>query len=214
MSGDTKKPVNLQTVADRVGLAPCSVSAVLNDTPAAKAIPQATKDRVFRAAKELNYRPNLWARSLRTKRTRMVAAVTPDFGHGRVAQVLAGLQTRLQQKGYLLALTGLDSGDGGHLSAHYRQRGIEGVIAINATFPREFELPVASVDLGYVTSSEPMEEGLRIWLTKMGEAAADMIVRNIENPEASARSRVEPKLPPAYFDVSGVQASIEARESA
>jgi DNA-binding LacI/PurR family transcriptional regulator len=40
------------------------------------AIPQRTKDRVFRAAAELNYRPNLWARSLRTKRTRMVAAIT------------------------------------------------------------------------------------------------------------------------------------------
>ena len=85
-----KKSVNLRTVANRVGLAPCSVSAVLNDTPAAKAIPQATKDRVFRAAAELNYRPNLWARSLRTKRTRMVAAVTADFGRRRVAEVVAG----------------------------------------------------------------------------------------------------------------------------
>ena len=44
------KGVNLKTVAARVGLAPCSVSAILNDTKAARAIPQKTKDRVYRAA--------------------------------------------------------------------------------------------------------------------------------------------------------------------
>jgi len=35
--------VTLRTVAEKVGLAPCSVSAVLNNSPAAVAIPQRTK---------------------------------------------------------------------------------------------------------------------------------------------------------------------------
>ena len=39
--------VTLRTVADKVGLAPCSVSAVLNNSPAALAIPQRTKNRVL-----------------------------------------------------------------------------------------------------------------------------------------------------------------------
>src|ERR1700676_5653859 len=77
---DKQAAVSLRTVAERVGLAACSVSAILNNTPASRAIPQRTKDRVFRAAAELNYRPNLWARSLRTKRTRRVAAITSDIG--------------------------------------------------------------------------------------------------------------------------------------
>ncbi|MGZ4816504.1 MAG: LacI family DNA-binding transcriptional regulator, partial [Terriglobales bacterium] len=82
-----KKPVvSLRTVAERVGLATCSVSAVLNNTPASRGIPQHTKERVFRAASELNYRPNLWARSLRTKRTRLVAAVATDIGGAPVAR--------------------------------------------------------------------------------------------------------------------------------
>ena len=209
-----KKAVNLQSVADRVGLAPCSVSAILNDTPAAKAIPQATKDRVFRAARELNYRPNLWARSLRTKRTKMVAAITPDFGRGRVAQVVAGLQSRLHLRGYLLVLTGLDFGDNNALSAQLRQRGIEGVIAIDAAIPGEFELPVALVDLSYIGSSELMEQDMRRWLINMGETAADSIIQQIETHGASPRAQVAPKLPPAYFDVSSVQTSVEARETA
>jgi len=58
--------VTLRTVAEKVGLAPCSVSAVLNNSPAAAAIPQRTKNRILRAARQLNYRPNFSARSLRT----------------------------------------------------------------------------------------------------------------------------------------------------
>ena len=55
---EKKTVANLRAVADRVGLAPCSVSAVLNKTAAASGIPQQTKDRIFRAAAELNYQPS------------------------------------------------------------------------------------------------------------------------------------------------------------
>lgn len=210
MLGETKS-VNLRTVANRVGLAPCSVSAVLNDTPAAKAIPQATKDRIFRAAAELHYRPNLWARSLRTKRTKMVAAVTADFGRGRVATVVAGLQSRLHETGYLLALTGPGSGDGLYLTSEFRQKGIEGVVAIDAEFPPEFALPVTSVEVGYVSSAEG---DLRPWLTSMGEAAADQIIRQIESEETDRRLSVEPKMPLRYFDVANARNQGELREPA
>ena len=55
----------LRMVAEHVGLTPGTISAVLNQTRAAERIPQATKDRVFAAARELNYQPNPLARALR-----------------------------------------------------------------------------------------------------------------------------------------------------
>jgi len=73
-----KPRITLRTVADKVGLAPCSISAVLNNSAAAQSIPQRTKDRVLRAARQLNYRPNLAARSLRTRRTSTVALLASD----------------------------------------------------------------------------------------------------------------------------------------
>lgn len=209
MLADHKEVVNLRSVAERVGLAPCSVSAVLNDTPAAKAIPQTTRDRILRAAAELGYRPNLWARSLRTKRTKMVAAVTPDFGRAWVAQAIAGLQSRLHERGYLLLLTRIDSGDGHQLSSQFRQRGIEGVVAINALLPEEFDLPVASVELGYMSSAEG---DIRSWLARTGEAAADMIVRQIEGQDLDRRMSVDSKMAPAYFEASSVPTGEEMRE--
>lgn len=64
-----KRPgaVTLKTVAESVGLAPGTVSLVLNSAPGSASIPQRTKDRVFAAARQLNYQPNPVARALRTQ---------------------------------------------------------------------------------------------------------------------------------------------------
>jgi Bacterial regulatory proteins, lacI family len=213
MLAKRNQSANLRTVADRVGLAPCSVSAVLNDTPAAKAIPQSTKDRVFRAAAELNYRPNHWARSLRTKRTKMVAALATDFGHAQVAQVIAGLHRRLHENGYVLVLGSSDFGDVQHFRSQFQQRGIEGVIAIDVAIPCQLELPVASVDVGYLRRAEPLAENLRGWLTSVGRAAAETIMGQIEGEHRSG-TPVEARLGPAHFAAATALAGGEARESA
>jgi LacI family transcriptional regulator len=64
-----KKPetVTLKVVAEYVGLTAGTVSLVLNNAPQSISIPQQTKDRVFAAARKLNYQPNLFARALRTR---------------------------------------------------------------------------------------------------------------------------------------------------
>ena len=214
---DKKSVVNLRTVAERVGLAPCSVSAILNNTAAALAIPQRTKERVFRAAGELNYRPNLWARSLRTKRTRVVAAVTADIGRAPVARVVAGIQKLLHRRGYLLALASFDcASEWNTIPVQLQQRGIEGVIAIDAILPKELQLPVASVDLEYMTVAEPLADEMRAWLSELGESAAETVLRQIEKETVPRRMKVIPKLPNAYFDLpSGrLGAEVEVRERA
>jgi DNA-binding LacI/PurR family transcriptional regulator len=203
MLSEKKSTVNLRTVAERVGLAPCSVSAILNNTPASHVIPQTTKDRVFRAAAELNYRPNLWARSLRTKRTRMVAAVASDFGRGTVARVVAGVQRRLHQKGYLLALGTVEFSDAS-TAAHFQQRGIEGVIAVDAIVAGQKELPVTTVDLAYMPTMSVLTQDEQDWLTALGESAAETIIQQIESPSASVMTNVEVKMPQATCEIPGV----------
>jgi len=214
---DKKAVVSLRTVAERVGLAPCSVSAILNNTPASGAIPQRTKERVFRAAGELNYRPNLWARSLRTRRTRLVAAITSDIGRAPVARVVAGVQNLLHRRGYLLALGTFDcASEWNTIPVQLQQRGIEGVIAIDSILPQELELPVASVDLEYMTLLEPLADDTQTWLSELGESAAETVLRQIEKDSTPRRMKVVPKLPSAYFDLPGTRmgAEVDARESA
>jgi hypothetical protein len=210
------KVVSLRTVAERVRLAPCSVSAVLNNTPASMAIPQRTKDRVFRAARELNYRPNLWARSLRTKQTRLVAAITPDIGRGPVARVVAGVQSLLHRRGYLLALGTFDcASEWNTISVQLQQRGIEGVIAIDAIMPHDLNLPVASVDLEYMNLLEPLGVDMQAWLSEWGVSAAETVLRQIEKDSVPRRMKVAPKRPTTYFGLPNTAAGVEdARESA
>ena len=199
---DTKIVVNLRTVAERVGLAPGSVSAVLNRTPASMAIPQQTRDRVFRAAAELNYQPNLSARSLRTKRSHMIAVVSGDFGRGAVGHVVAGMEQSLREKGYLLVLGALRSpSEWMSLSAQLRQRCIEGVVAVGVNLPRELRLPVVSVHLDHVNLPEPFSPDVTAWLAALGESAAEAVLSKIETNPSARRTRIVPQLPQGYLSM-------------
>jgi len=173
----------LRTVADHVGLAPCSVSAILNNSRAADAIPSHTKERVLRAAKQLNYRPNLAARSLRTRRSYLVAIVASDLGNARTARIIAGVEGFLREKGYLLVTTTCDRTthtayeDG---APELLQRGIEGVISIDATWPKSLALPLVFIDLPASDLPEPITPLKRERLLAMGEAAAQSLLAQIE----------------------------------
>ena len=61
-------------VARLAGVAQSTVSNVLNDR---QPIAPATRERVLAAMAELNYRPNLAARAMRTRRTGRLAVVLP-----------------------------------------------------------------------------------------------------------------------------------------
>jgi Bacterial regulatory proteins, lacI family len=203
--------VNLRTVADYVGLAPCSVSAILNDTLAAKVIPQRTKDRVLRAAAELNYRPNIWARSLRTKRTRMVAALASDFGQASIALVIAGAQQRLQKRGYLLALLAFDCSDPNQLPGQLRQMGVDGLIAIDINRLPPPQLSVTSVEFGSAESVNFSTDQTGNSLRKLGTSAADAILRQIEDPTISRNLTVKSRPDYLGFVMNEPASRVQAR---
>src|SRR5215813_4020284 len=87
----SNKSVTLKSVAERVGLTPGTVSAVLNDSESARFIPEHTKNRILSAAKELNYRPNFFARSLRAKRTYTVGVIAEEIGDVYGAMLISGI---------------------------------------------------------------------------------------------------------------------------
>src|SRR4029077_5074342 len=72
--------VTLKTIADYLGLTPGTVSAALNNSAAARSIPDRTKKRILAAAKDLNYRPNYFARSLRLQRTYTIGVIAEEIG--------------------------------------------------------------------------------------------------------------------------------------
>jgi len=68
-----RERTTLYEVASRAGVSPSTVSLVLAGKADQRRIPQATRERVWSAAEELNYAPNLLVRSLRRGRTHVVS---------------------------------------------------------------------------------------------------------------------------------------------
>ena len=205
------KTVTLKTVAERVGLAPCSVSAILNHTEAARAIPQHTKDRVYRAASELNYCPNHWARSLRTRQTRMVAAIATGLGRPAVAHMVAAAQQRLHREGYLLVLITSGTEDGNRFCGYLQQRGIEGLISVDVNAPGQLSLPVVYVSVDCVPFEDSSTPSMRKWLLELGEAAAATIIGQIEDPRSARRTKIEATIPPDLFQIPAVNVEFASR---
>jgi LacI family transcriptional regulator len=85
--------VTMRDVADRAGVSKTTVSHVLNGT---RFVEPETEDRVRHAVRELGYRPNLLARSLRRRETRTIGLITPSIANPYWAE-LAGL---LEGAGY------------------------------------------------------------------------------------------------------------------
>ncbi|HLI76485.1 MAG TPA: LacI family DNA-binding transcriptional regulator [Acidobacteriaceae bacterium] len=138
---------SLSTLSEHLGLSPAAISRVLNGAPAARSIPQATQKRIFDAARELNYRPNVLARSLRRGKSMTLGVLVPEIAEGYTALVLAGLEQGLQQAGYFYLL----------ISHHHRadviersvammtERAVDGLIAIDTALPPHVQVPTVTV---------------------------------------------------------------------
>lgn len=140
-------PVTLRMVADRVGLAPGTVSAVLNNSPSSRNIPERTRDRIIAAANALNYRPNYFARSLRKKRTNTIGVIAHEIGDAYGALVIAGIESYTREKNYFF-ITGIHRHDPqlfDQYSSLLLQRGVEGFITIDLNLPHALPLPTVAV---------------------------------------------------------------------
>ncbi|MGP3913466.1 LacI family DNA-binding transcriptional regulator [Nonomuraea sp. 10N515B] len=96
---------SLRDVAERAQVAVSTVSAALNGT---RPVAAATKLRIEQAAAELGYRPNLLARGLQSKRTRILALLfpAPRSGFGLTEmQFATGAAEAASELGYHLLLS-------------------------------------------------------------------------------------------------------------
>ena len=146
-AGNGTPNISLKQLAAHLDLSPTTLSLVLNKSPSARSIPQETKDRIFAAAKKLNYRPNLVARSLRVQRTHTLGIIVSEVSDNYSAMVLNGIEAVLTKKGYLYLLASHLHRDE-LLETHVRmllERQVEGLIAVNSRIL--FQPPLPTVNL-------------------------------------------------------------------
>jgi LacI family transcriptional regulator len=139
--------VTLKAVAQYLGLTPGTVSAVLNDSPSARSIPEETKNRIRAAAKELNYRPNFFARTLRNKRTYTIGVIAEEIGDSYSSPIISGIEQVLRQRDYFF-LTVVHRHDQALLNRYSQmlsERGVEGIITVDTTVQEAPTLPTVAI---------------------------------------------------------------------
>ncbi len=125
-------PPTLQDIARDTRTSISTVSRVLAGGALAERISPATRQRVTEAAQRLGYRPNLVARSLRTRKTHTVALLVSDIANPWFGQLASLIEQSLHRHGYSMILG--NSGEDEATEADYLrllpQRGIDGLIVV------------------------------------------------------------------------------------
>jgi DNA-binding LacI/PurR family transcriptional regulator len=97
--GEVKRPITLADIAAQAGVAPMTVSRVLNQSGY---VHEETREKVLRVARALNYRRNGLARGLKRQRTDTVGLVLGDIANPFAAELARGVRERLDEHGYTL----------------------------------------------------------------------------------------------------------------
>jgi len=95
----------LKDIANDLGLSVVTVSKVLRNHPD---IGEETRKRVLKRMRELNYQPNLAARSLVTGRTWTLGLVVPDLLHPFFADIAKAISVEARKHGYSLLISSSD----------------------------------------------------------------------------------------------------------
>jgi len=95
----------MKDIARDLGVSVITISKVLRNHPD---VGDETRERVLARVKELDYRPNLAARSLVTGRTYLIGLVVPDLLHPFFAEIAKSLSEVLRENGYYLIVSSSD----------------------------------------------------------------------------------------------------------
>ncbi len=119
----------LQDVADHAGVTKSIASRVLNGTSVT--VRDETRTRVFEAARELGYRPNMAARALNRGATGCVGLVVPDLANVVYSRIVRGAVRAAAGSG-LAVLVGDDSQESEDVADLVRDGRIDGIIMLAA----------------------------------------------------------------------------------
>jgi len=96
------KEVTIYDIARHLKISAATVSRGLKDHPA---ISKQTKKKIAEAAKNLGYRSNTFASSLRSKKTNTIGVIVPRLNSYFMSSVLAGMEDAASREGYNLIIS-------------------------------------------------------------------------------------------------------------
>lgn len=127
-----KKHASLKDIASYVGVSTSLVSFVLNGKGRLHRVSEETIARINEAAAKLNYQPNIFAKSLREGKSRVIGVVISDISNPFFSSIARYLEDEAEKYGYSILFASSDeNGDRSESQiAHLINRGVDGLILV------------------------------------------------------------------------------------
>lgn len=169
--------VRIKEVAEKAGVSVATVSRVLNQH---SSVSEKTRRKIEEAINELNYRPSLLGRNLRTKESRLLLVIIPDISNPFYTEIINGIEETALKKGYNILLCNTDS----NLEREemyfdlMKNRVADGAILMDQTIPTEKIAALAS-EYPIVQCSEYTEDERITYVSISNEAASYQAVKHL-----------------------------------
>ena len=121
------------TAHDVARMAGVSQSAVSRTFTVGASVAPATRERILQAAREIGYRPNAIARTLSTRRSRIVGLVMSYLENQFYPLVIERLSQALQRDGYHVLLFISETADADAILADILQYQVDGIVMASTT---------------------------------------------------------------------------------
>jgi len=192
------KGCNIRDVAEKANVSPGTVSRVLNNRMGVMRVSDATKKLIVQCAKELDYQPNINARRLFSKRSRVIGLVIPSFREigknafedRHIINLLSGIESVLSARKYKLMILFKDREfieSGEHLSL-FGSKQIDGLLVWGAYWHELFWNELADKNYPHIfitTYPDQLKDEKLVFSADYGAAGYDtmrhLLTRGYDN---------------------------------
>lgn len=147
--------VSLKDIAERLNVSTATVSLTLSGQGDVRKVSKETQQRVIACAKELNYQPNVLARSLNTGYSQNLGLIVPDITDSFFSQLSDFIEREAEKYGYTIMMCSSrnDYQREIHMMDLLQQKRVDGLLVVPLRRPDNFpysnlasDFPVVAID--------------------------------------------------------------------
>lgn len=153
-------PTTIKDIARYAGVSHTTVSRALHNNPLISA---KTTERIQEIASELEYRPSVAARSLKTRRSQVLGVIVSHIADPYFSEILQGIDDVAQENGYSLFIASAqhDPKREDAIVQTMREHRVDGVILCSPHFTSEQSQQLQSYDIPIVAINNQSAEDYR-----------------------------------------------------
>jgi LacI family transcriptional regulator, sucrose operon repressor len=170
--------ITIKEVAKRANVSSATVSRMLNDSGY---VSEEARERILKVIKETGYVPSENAKSLRTKKTKVIGVILPKLGSETTSRMVNGLDRVLAAEGYqlLLANTNLSAEKEIEFLKLLKSRDVEGIILSATNTNEQLVEEIQKLKMPFVVVGQDMPDTPSVVFNEI-MATQDMIEYLIE----------------------------------